>query len=195
MDIYAKHFFLTYARTDLDPQDFVDHAIPTFDTDIAVKSYTVAKEAHEDGYPHLHALLSFDRKLHVRDESFFDTTDYTGETRHPNIRSAPRAYAAWLTNTIAYCKKGENFISTHPTSSVDKWKSIYEAAQSEINDHAFMQCVFNEDPRSGFLYGDNILRNRQFVHQPLPVPHLYRRDQFLEPNDLTNWVETNLTVI
>lgn len=194
MDYHAKHYFLTYARTDLSPQDFVDHAIPNLPTEIPVESYTVGREHHGDGYPHLHVLLTFDRKVHVRDETFFDTTDYTGEIRHPNIRVAPRAYSTWLKNTIAYCQKDGDFLSTHRPDASSKWQIIHEAGISNIDDNAFMQCVFTTDPRSAYLYGDNILRNRQHVQPVIPVPTLYQRDTFTEPQVLTDWVSNNLTV-
>lgn len=193
-ELNARHYFLTYPHTDLEPSDYLEFCIPNLPTETTVAHYTIAREEHEDGSPHIHALLSFESKLRIRSPDFFNVVDYTGEERHPNIAVAPKTYATWLANHIRYCKKDGNFISSHPSDSRSKWGAITQFAKEATDAESFMQRVLDEDPRTGFIYYDQILRTYERLRPEPPMHQLYSRDSFQEPVALTTWALENLEV-
>lgn len=89
---------LTYPQCDVSKEDMMEflQALPK-----VPKFIIVCEEKHEDGSPHLHAVLQWERKLDTRDERYFDY-----DTFHPNIGSC-RA----LLKAIEYAKKDGCFIT------------------------------------------------------------------------------------
>lgn len=75
-------WFLTYPRTSCSKEDFVA-SLPFLKTSIPVQWGYVAQEKHEDGTPHLHALLRFRTALTVRDSAFFDVLTRTHGNYQP----------------------------------------------------------------------------------------------------------------
>lgn len=99
----GRHVFLTYPRCPLKKEE----ALEVFQAQFTLNAYTIGEESHEDGEPHLHAVLSFDRKLHLRDMRCFDIRGY-----HPNIQR-PRK----IEDAIKYCQKDGKFVSTHKSKA------------------------------------------------------------------------------
>lgn len=91
----GKRFFLTYPRTDREPQALVEFLQSKAD----ILYYVVAKELHEDGMPHLHACVEFAEHYRGNVSSF----DWDG--RHPN-KQDPRKWNA----CIQYTKKGGEYV-------------------------------------------------------------------------------------
>lgn len=93
----SKTVFLTYPHTEFDPfelYDFINDRKP-------LSFFGCVKETHEDGSPHMHALIKFKTKVDIRDQKWFD---HSG--KHPNIGPVRN----W-TASLAYIKKeGEPII-------------------------------------------------------------------------------------
>lgn len=117
-----KKVFLTYSKCFLDPEEIL-RRVRTIVTPTDIKWYIVAREEHEDGTYHIHALFEFAQAVQTRNERFFDIkwecaavsgynynkrfaeTDLVSYVFHPNIRSVLN-----LRKQVDYvCKKG-NFI-------------------------------------------------------------------------------------
>lgn len=81
-DVNAKTFFITYPQADNIPgkEELLDLLVNKRE---GVLFACVAKELHEDGGTHYHAVISYRRRYHCRNERFFD---YFG--CHPNIQAA-----------------------------------------------------------------------------------------------------------
>lgn len=91
----AKHIFLTYPRSSFDPT-----ALYNFLKSIApIHHCIVATEQHEDGEPHVHAAVSYERTIDTRSQARFDY-----ENRHPNIQKARSWHAV-----CAYIKKDGDY--------------------------------------------------------------------------------------
>lgn len=73
----ARYVFLTYARCETDKEELGRHL-----EELGATSGIVAREAHEDGTPHLHAIIDWGAKRNVKDPRKFD---YEGV--HPNIQA------------------------------------------------------------------------------------------------------------
>lgn len=94
--INARNIFLTYPRCLIDKKIVLDKLVDLMDPSYAV----VSCEKHEDGTPHLHALLCLKKKIDIRNERYFDIQGY-----HPNIQGAKH-----LGKTKNYVCKDKNFI-------------------------------------------------------------------------------------
>lgn len=94
--INAKQFFLTYPKCDIKKEDF----LTLCPNNKSIVEYCIAEEKHEDGSPHLHAILKYSYKLNITNNGHFDINGF-----HPNIQSVK----SWK-NSLAYICKDGNFI-------------------------------------------------------------------------------------
>lgn len=95
----AKKVFLTYPKCKLTKEELLDK-LPNKES---IEQYYIARELHEDGEPHLHAILVYNYKLNIKSEKHFDIGDY-----HPNIQSVKK-----LDNAISYVCKDGDFIMNY----------------------------------------------------------------------------------
>jgi len=101
--LQAKNIGLTYARCDMLP----DQMLKAMKSLLKTKAKTeleyiiVSREYHEDGFPHLHALITTVVKIRTRDCKFFDVLGF-----HPNILNPIRNEDAWL----RYVKKRNDYV-------------------------------------------------------------------------------------
>lgn len=99
-DINAKTFFLTYPQADRvqGKEQLLDYLVNKRD---GVLYACVAKELHEDGATHYHAVISYGRRYHCTNERYFD---YEG--CHPNVQAA-RTFEA----VRKYIEKDGDFVA------------------------------------------------------------------------------------
>lgn len=80
--LHAQNVFLTYARAPAEAsKPSLEHHLNSLQP--APKHYRIAAERHEDGAPHYHVLLIFEKRTNIKSSRHFD---YLG--CHPNIQSA-----------------------------------------------------------------------------------------------------------
>lgn len=92
----AATIFLTYPQCNLTREALLEQLQAIFE----IKDYVIAQETHQDGSPHLHAFLKFERKINKRTADFADVLGF-----HPNI-TAPRSIKA----VITYVEKVSDFV-------------------------------------------------------------------------------------
>lgn len=111
----CKNVFITYPKCDVQPRELLAFLVGKCSPLYAC----VARELHEDGTPHLHALLCCEKPIRTKSESFFNY-----QTFHPNIQAAKNRTA-----TRRYIQKDGNFLehgdwpevsSSGPSSSVSE---------------------------------------------------------------------------
>jgi hypothetical protein len=95
--VNAKSVFLTYPKCLLTKEELITHLKTLKHT---FNYYCVCIEAHEDGTPHLHCVLKFNKKVDIRNETYFDLQGY-----HPNIQTTKNINAS-----INYIKKDGNYL-------------------------------------------------------------------------------------
>lgn len=199
VDFHSDSFFLTYPRTDLD----LDSAVLTVlnkvaeTTKVDLLYYAIARELHEDDYPHLHVLLTFDHRVRIRNVHAFDIVDYTLEERHCNIQISPgRGKKQWIADKLDYIRKDGNFESTYPSdyaaANKSKWQLIEEEGEGKSVDE-FMQLVRHHDPRAFYQFGEQIRRNRESTVR-YDLPSSYRFSEFDTPEELMDWYVGNFLV-
>lgn len=105
-----KTVFLTYAQSDcLTKEDVLAH----WKAKHELSEYIVALERHQDGSPHIHAYLHFQKQVHTRNERYFDlVSPHCGKQFHPNIKTPSKADAKQ--NVKQYCIKGGDYIASCP---------------------------------------------------------------------------------
>lgn len=79
--IQGRHLFLTYPQCHLTNEAIYNHLIDLPVGNEKPTKIVVAKELHEDGHPHFHAYLCFDKRRDLRYQRHFDISGY-----HPNIQ-------------------------------------------------------------------------------------------------------------
>lgn len=76
----AKSLFLTYPHCDLSKDEVLAELLKK---PIQIKSYCIARELHEDGTPHIHALILLELKKNTTNPKFYDILEF-----HGNYQSA-----------------------------------------------------------------------------------------------------------
>lgn len=76
--LQAKRYFLTYPKCDKEKSVVCDY----LSTQLGAHQVLVSEEKHEDGSPHLHVFLSFEKAKRVSKADFFDVDGF-----HPNIQT------------------------------------------------------------------------------------------------------------
>jgi len=84
---YAKAYLLTFPRNNTPKQVVADRLLSSWRNDIDF--FVVAQEAHQDGTPHLHVVITFKVRKEVRQATFFDFLSENGlsKANHCNIQT------------------------------------------------------------------------------------------------------------
>jgi len=177
-------FFLTYPQCTLEREQLRD-----FFQDIeAGCKYLIARELHDDGNPHLHALVVFGRRRRFTDSACFDVGGF-----HPNIqrcRSVGHVYA--------YISKDDdnvlaNFTAEEGISGETGWGSIVESC---LTRGEFLEAVRARFPRDYVLSLERLLAFCEWRYGRDETSYSGRtRESFVEPPTLIDWVLTNLTQV
>ncbi|AUT11866.1 replication associated protein [Juncus maritimus associated virus] len=86
--IYAKNYFLTYPQCSLSIDETLSQ-LKYLQTPVNKKFIRVCQEQHEDGSPHLHALVQFEGKYKRTNPRFFDLISPSRSAHfHCNIQGA-----------------------------------------------------------------------------------------------------------
>lgn len=180
----CRHFFLTYPRCPLPANVLLDHLkglstprgialSPTF--------IRVARELHEDGYPHLHALLCLPQSYRAS-ATFFDLQGY-----HPNIQGARS-----INDVKTYLEKGGEFID-YGTSPVSAVKRTYGDLLSQATCKGeFWSLVLQNHPRDAVMNMDRIMSFADHHFKPPPITYEPEFTNFIVPEQLSDWHAGNL---
>lgn len=93
--IDARHLELTYSRCNATVEDFTEFLNTSILKKTQCHSWFAAREYHQDGTPHYHVLVKFNKRQSFRDPRAFDHAGY-----HPRIRSVRdvHAYFRYITD-------------------------------------------------------------------------------------------------
>ena len=121
----GKRFFLTYPRCEHTKEEL----LAFLSEKAEVSHYTICRELHEDGTPHLHACVEFlDVQRHP-----VAWLDFDG--KHPN-KQDPRKWVA----CVKYCKKGGDFIEDVEAAPAHTAGPMLECASFEKKEDWFDHC-------------------------------------------------------
>jgi len=126
----AKNFLLTFPRNDTSKQTVADRLIHAYGDKL--NWYLIAREAHQDGSPHLHVAICFKQRVDVRQHNFFDFLSENGfgtGANHCNIEVFRSPCG-----TVEYLQKSDPDPVTYgdvPKRSRSRPSSRSEASSSE----------------------------------------------------------------
>jgi len=164
--ISSRAFFITYPQCTLSPKRIAEFSA----TKGALTYSLVVRELHEDGHPHLHALLIFADKLTIRSQAAFDVEGF-----HPNLQAARDR-----THIKNYCLKGEpSGEDLHETGTFDAGhrgsatRAAWEAAVNAKTADEVMAAVALASPRDFLLCHDRVkayAETKKLSNQPYVPP-------------------------
>lgn len=130
--ISAKNFSLTYPQCTISKENMFQYL-----QSMRPKYLLVSKELHEDGRPHLHAAISFDKRKNIKSPNFFDFEGF-----HANIQATKRPQE-W----IDYCKKDGVFLEegTRPAAEAAIRRAPIDLNSVESSE-LFNFCLNNRVP-------------------------------------------------
>lgn len=84
----GKNFFLTYPRCLLERKELFEF----ISNKVGIEYALIARELHQDGHPHLHALLTLRKKLDTTSNVYFDVAGYHGNYQVARDTDSVREY-------------------------------------------------------------------------------------------------------
>lgn len=176
----GTHFFLTYPQCSLEREKLRDFLLGV---EPGCKYY-IARELHGDGNAHLHAYVHFGRRRRFSDARAFDVDGF-----HPNIQT-PRSRKS----VIAYISKSDvspcTNIEAGETSEKYSWGDLLDAATDR---DSFFVLVRQHFPRDLALNHDRLdAFCRAYYGRSRETYSGRRRDEFIEPVSVKDWVVSNL---
>lgn len=85
--LQGRNIFLTYPQCSEDPADLLDWLLIKCPNAIKIRT---CQEKHQDGNPHLHAIIKSSKKIDIKNANYFD---YVG--KHPSIEKVKDFRKAW----------------------------------------------------------------------------------------------------
>lgn len=174
----AKRAFLTYPQSgDLSLSSILDHAKSIAD----LQHYKIVKELHEDGSPHIHAILIYFNKLNLKNPRAFDVDGH-----HPKIEPVKS-----LKSALIYLDKDfiEKIESEEISNSIGRlpWGDILSATTKE----AFLDSIKENYPRDFVLKNQDICAYAEkYFNEPTTYTPSFTN--FHVPNELNDYYETYL---
>jgi hypothetical protein len=174
----ATSVFLTYPQCDKTKEEL----LAWLKDKHALDQWVVARELHEDGNPHLHAVCKFSKRVKHNDCRFWDWLGH-----HPNIQR-PRSAPA----SAKYCRKGGDFLASQgwSGSGVDAFPAALAASTGRDD---FLRTVLASDRLSNRWnaavgIADYVYAERPREYEPLWASNTYTN----KPDGIDQWVQANL---
>lgn len=172
----AKKVFLTYPQCPLTPDEL--YAALSLNIPPA-SSYTIGREQHQDGHPHLHALWICLSRIDTRNERYFDIRGPDGTNYHPHI-VVPRSVKACDT----YCRKDGDFITSAISCDADDWGSII-ANSTCCSD--YLSRIRSAYPRIYATQLSNLEYSGARLFQSEPIAYDSPYTNFSPPDSCVEW--------
>lgn len=139
----SRSFFLTYAQSgELTVQQVLNHL-----GSVQVLQWCrVARELHEDGNPHIHAVGKWDRRVQTRNERFLDINGH-----HPNIQGVRSERAA-----LQYVRKDGEFIDIGAVPEYPDPDTDWAVAATQLPEAEYFRRAMRA--RVSYMYADRFWR-------------------------------------
>ncbi|XP_028055415.1 uncharacterized protein LOC114259583 [Camellia sinensis] len=195
--VQNKNIFLTYPRCSV-PKERLLEKIRELFTNRPPNYVRVAHELHEDGEPHLHALVQFPYRFQTQDERFFDVTDdHTNRHFHPNIQGANnhQVVLEYISKYGDYTEWGEFCERGRCVNRENKENVYHEALAAGSKQEALVALVRNGDPKCFWLNYDKLSSNYDRISftPPLPYVHQFTDTVWIVPTAIQQWVAENIS--
>lgn len=150
----AKNLFLTWPKNDADAGDVMNKILERFGTD-NVSYVCVSEELHEDGSPHLHALVCLKSPCNIRDASDLDVV---GGGKHGNYQSTRK-----VSDVYKYVRKGGLFVEHGKYEGKTETEKVSSAVARQLKEGKPLEHVEEMDPGYFMLHQRQILEYQNFL--------------------------------
>lgn len=175
----AKNVFLTYPQTDTSFDDF-EAALCAVLGSHGEFSCRVARELHEDGEPHYHAVVLYNRKLNLRNARAFDVLG-----RHPNIQPVRS-----IRDSLKYVSKDGDFRDHGELP--DGGATWGELVALETRED-FMSAIRDSRPRDYILSFERLEYYAAARYKPVvPAYEAFPGDTFKTTPTMERWIGQRL---
>ena len=183
--IQARHFFLTYPRCTVTKEQALQQLKTAFPV---ARSIKVAQEHHEDGTPHLHAVVTCSRKydcrardrLHLKGE---DGTVFQGDYQAVKNINAVNNYIAKDDTPLVW-----------QTEEEEEPETITLLEQSANKEEFLLNCITKRTKHAERCFLNLERMAEIYFKTPVQVyTPPYTPESFCVPDALTDWVRENLT--
>ncbi|KAF5932804.1 hypothetical protein HYC85_028975 [Camellia sinensis] len=191
---YAKNVFLTYPQCPCPKEQLLELLQSLLQLACQPYYILVARELHEDGNPHLHAMVQCTKKIQTSNSRFFDLTGTNGRIYHPNIEKlhSPTASRQYIQKEGEFVEWGE-FLAKGKSLSKNRdelWRGIL--GETETEEQFFALCkercptdYVTKYPQSKTFSRDHYKRERP------PYTSPFNSFPFLN-EEVKKWAENNI---
>jgi hypothetical protein len=187
--VNLKNYFITWPKCDKKAEAFEILKASGTKT-VNVKWIKIVKETHEDGEPHLHAIVSYDgeRVFDLRGNcTIFDVCGH-----HPNIQRVKTT----LQKCDEYIDKEDDeplVFGEPPYSRKRKSEDVWSAIAGASDKAELMQRAKELAPRDYVLNYDKFeVFAREVLAKPPPYESPFTADDFKLPKAVQDWVDNEL---
>lgn len=190
--LHAKNIFLTYPKCNLEISEAMKQ-IQNIQCSSNKKFIRISQETHEDGSPHLHALIQFEGKLQLYNNRLFDLTHpNTSSIFHPNIQGAKSSsdVKKYIEKEGTYLDWGEFQIDGRSArGGLQSANEAYAQALNSETHQKAMETIKELAPRDFVLQFHNIQNNLNRIFQKpkeVYVPK-FHFSQFILTDEISLW--------
>lgn len=193
----AKNVFLTYPQCPCPKELLLELLLSLLQLAYQPYYILVARELHQDGNPHLHAMVQCTKKIETTNPRFFDLTATNGRIYHPKMETlnSPTASRNYIQKEGDFIEHGE-FSSKGRSPSKNRdamWRGIL--AEAETEEQFFSLCKERcptdyviRYPQLKTFSRDHYRRERP------PYTSPFNLFPFL-PEELKHWAEQNILFV
>nr|UFP62928.1 AC1 [African cassava mosaic virus] len=196
--VQAKNVFLTYPKCSI-PKEHLLSFIQTLSLPSNPKFIKICRELHQNGEPHLHALIQFEGKITITNNRLFDCIHPSCSTSfHPNIQGAKsssdvKSYLDKDGDTVEWGQfqiDGRSARGGQQSANDAYAKALNSGSKSEA-----LNVIRELVPKDFVLQFHNLNSNLDRIFQEPPAPYVspFPCSSFDQvPDELEEWVADNV---
>nr|UFP62885.1 AC1 [African cassava mosaic virus] len=196
--VQAKNVFLTYPKCSI-PKEHLLSFIQTLSLPSNPKFIKICRELHQNGEPHLHALIQFEGKITITNNRLFDCVHPSCSTSfHPNIQGAKsssdvKSYLDKDGDTVEWGQfqiDGRSARGGQQSANDAYAKALNSGSKSEA-----LNVIRELVPKDFVLQFHNLNSNLDRIFQEPPAPYVspFPCSSFDQvPVELEEWVADNV---
>nr|UFP62943.1 AC1 [African cassava mosaic virus] len=196
--VQAKNVFLTYPKCSI-PKEHLLSFLQTLSLPSNPKFIKICRELHQNGEPHLHALIQFEGKITITNNRLFDCVHPSCSTSfHPNIQGAKsssdvKSYLDKDGDTVEWGQfqiDGRSARGGQQSANDAYAKALNSGSKSEA-----LNVIRELVPKDFVLQFHNLNSNLDRIFQEPPAPYVspFLRSSFDQvPVEIEEWVADNV---
>nr|UFP62892.1 AC1 [African cassava mosaic virus] len=196
--VQAKNVFLTYPKCSISKEHLLSF-LQTLSLPSNPKFIKICRELHQNGEPHLHALIQFEGKITITNNRLFDCVHPSCSTSfHPNIQGAKsssdvKSYLDKDGDTVEWGQfqiDGRSARGGQQSANDAYAKALNSGSKSEA-----LNVIRELVPKDFVLQFHNLNSNLDRIFQEPPAPYVspFSCSSFDQvPDELEEWVADNI---